>query len=159
VYTFWFHPMEPTSGHLVGFFYMFLLMLQGSLFYTRVHLNRVWTTVLEVLVLFHGALVAVMNANNLWPMFAFGFAGIFVITQMHGLKLPLWVRGIILGAYIGLAIWVYGQRDIAQIHQVTWIPFIEYLSVFVLAGIFGLGLWLTKRVKSFSMIRKSETAV
>ncbi|MEJ2601536.1 MAG: hypothetical protein P8Z00_24650 [Anaerolineales bacterium] len=159
IYTFWFHPMEPTSGHLIGFFYMFLLMLQGSLFYTRVHLNRVWTTVLEVLVLFHGALVAVMNANNLWPMFAFGFAGIFVITQMHGLKLPLWVRGVILSVYIGLAIWVYGQQDITQIHQVTWIPFIEYLSVFLLAGIFSLGLWLAKRVRNYSTRLEPEAQV
>jgi hypothetical protein len=28
--------MENTWGHLVGFFYMFLLMLQGSLFFTRI---------------------------------------------------------------------------------------------------------------------------
>ena len=33
----------------------------------------------------HGTLVAVMQGNGIWPMFLFGFAGIFVITQMHGL--------------------------------------------------------------------------
>jgi len=31
VYTFWFHPMEGTLGHLLGFFYLFLLMGQMSL--------------------------------------------------------------------------------------------------------------------------------
>ncbi len=43
IYTFWYHPMESTPGHLVGFFYMFLLMLQGSMFFTRIHTNRWWT--------------------------------------------------------------------------------------------------------------------
>ena len=32
LYTFWYHPMEFNAGHLLGFLYMFLLMLQGSLF-------------------------------------------------------------------------------------------------------------------------------
>jgi len=43
IYTFWYHPMVNTSGHLIGFLYMFLLMLQGSLFFTRIHTNRWWT--------------------------------------------------------------------------------------------------------------------
>ncbi len=43
--------MEPTNGHLIGFFYMFLLMLQGSLFFTRIHVNRWWTLIQEFLVL------------------------------------------------------------------------------------------------------------
>ena len=43
VYTFWYHPTVATPGHLVGFFYMFLLLLQGSLFFTRAHRNRWWT--------------------------------------------------------------------------------------------------------------------
>ena len=55
-YTFWYHPMEATSGHLIGFLYMFLLMLQGSLLFTRAHVNRWWTLVLEVAVLAHGTL-------------------------------------------------------------------------------------------------------
>ena len=75
VYTFWYHPTENTAGHLVGFFYMFLLFLQGSLFHTRVHVHRWWTLTLEVLVLFHGTMVAVLQGNDLWPMFAFGFGG------------------------------------------------------------------------------------
>ena len=95
VYTLWYHPVEAASGHLIGFLYMFLLLLQGSLFFTRVHVNRWWTLVLEVSVLAHGTLVAIMQGNRMWPMFAFGFGfgGIFVITQMHGLSWPRWVRG------------------------------------------------------------------
>ena len=87
IYTFWYHPMVNTSGHLIGFLYMFLLMLQGSLFFTRIHVNRWWTVLMEVSVMIHGTLVAVMQGNGIWPMFLFGFAGIFVITQMHGLGL------------------------------------------------------------------------
>ena len=73
--------MEPTSGHLIGFLYMFLLLLQGSLFFTRVHVNRWWMLVQEATVLVHGTLVAVMQGNGLWPMFAFGFGGLFVIPR------------------------------------------------------------------------------
>ena len=34
-----------------------------------------------------------------------------------------------------------------MIHQITWIPIIEYLGVLLLAGIFGAGLWLAGRFK------------
>ena len=53
VYTFWYHPMEATSGHLIRF----LLLLQGSsLFHlTRAHVN-------------HGTLVAIMQGDGMWPM-------------------------------------------------------------------------------------------
>jgi len=43
IYTFWYHPIEITQGHLAGFAYMFLLFLQSSLFFTRYHINRWWT--------------------------------------------------------------------------------------------------------------------
>src|SRR5262249_39192269 len=77
IYTFWYHPMENTAGHLIGFFYMFLLLLQSSLFFTGVHINKYWTFTQEILVLAHGTMVAIVNGNNLWPMFFFGFGGIF----------------------------------------------------------------------------------
>lgn len=146
IYTFWYHPMEATSGHLVGFFYTLLLMLQGSLFFTRAHLNKWWTFSLEALVLIHGTLVAVMNANNMWPMFGFGFAGILIVTQLHGLGLPRWMRAVIIALYSAAAIWVYSARGIETIHQITWIPITEYAVVFVLAGLVGLGIWVAGRI-------------
>ncbi len=147
VYTFWYHPTIATSGHLIGFLYMFLLLLQGSLFFTRIHTNRWWMIFQEVAVLAHGTLVAVMQGNNMWPMFAFGFGGVFVITQMHGLKLQKWLRWTFLAVYIGLALWVYSGRGIGGIHQITWIPVIDYLIVFVLAGV----LWsIMKLINRFS---------
>ena len=147
VYTFWYHPMVSTSGHLIGFLYMFLLLLQGSLFFTRIHVNRIWTLVLEVSVLVHGTLVAVMQGNGIWPMFAFGFGGIFVITQMHGVGLSRLARGLILFAYIAAAVWVYSERGWAQLNEIIRIPVIDYVAVFVLAGLFGLGLWIAGLVR------------
>ncbi|UCE01207.1 MAG: hypothetical protein JSV42_15960 [Chloroflexota bacterium] len=147
IYTFWYHPMEGTSGHLIGFFYMFLLLLQGSLMFTRVHLNKWWNVTLEVLVLVHGTLVAIMTGNELWPMFAFGFAGIFVITQMHGLGLSFRSRLLILIVFIASALFVYSDRGWVQLNEIIRIPLIEYLAVFLLAGIIAGGLWIARRFR------------
>ena len=147
IYTFWYHPAEALFGHLWGFFYTTLLILQGGLMYTRAHTNRYWTLLLEVVVLAHGTLVAVMQGAGMWPMFFFGFGGIFVITQMHGLGLSRWVRATILAAYIGAAVWIYSGRGLANIHQITWIPVIDYLGVLLLAGLFALGLLLARRFR------------
>jgi len=142
VYTFWYHPTIATSGHLVGFLYMFLLLLQGSLFFTRIHTNRWWNIFQEISVLIHGTIVAVMQGNNMWPMFAFGFGGVLVITQIYGLKLASWIRWIFLGIYLSLAIFVYSGRGLENIHQIIWIPLIDYLVVLLLAGV----IWLILRV-------------
>lgn len=158
VYTFWYHPMVNTSGHLIGFLYMFLLMLQGSLFFTRIHVNKWWTFAQEIIVLFHGTLVAIMQGNQLWPMFLFGFAGIFVITQMHGLGLKRWQKLGFLAIYVGGAAWVYSSRGLAQLNEIIRIPVIEYLAVAVLAGLIGGGLWVVRRVRGLAGSNAPETA-
>jgi hypothetical protein len=135
IYTFWYHPMVSTPGHLLGFLYMFLMLLQGSLFFTRMHVNRWWMLTQEVLVVVHGTLVALSNAPNLWQMFCFGFAGLFIVTQMHGLGLSIRTRWCFLTIYIASVAGVYSQVGLAKIHQVTWIPLTEYGVMFVLAGI------------------------
>jgi hypothetical protein len=147
VYTFWYHPMENTAGHLIGFIYMFLLLLQGSLFFTRVHTNRWWTVCLEVLVLFHGTLVALLQAGSsgFWPMFFFGFLGIFIITQMHGLGLSRGVRWLLAAAYVAGVLAVYAGRGWAKLDEIIRIPVIDYPAVFVLAGLIWLVLWLGRR--------------
>lgn len=134
IYTFWYHPMEVTSGHLIGFFYVFLLLLQSSLIFTTAHTNRWWTVSLELLVAVHGTLVAVMNSgpHGAWPMFLFGFLGIFVITQMHGLGLNTRTRLILLTAYAAAAAGVYSWRGLDRIAEIVRIPMIEYLLVAVL---------------------------
>jgi uncharacterized integral membrane protein len=155
IYTFWYHPMETTLGHLWGFFYTFLLLIQGSLFLTRLHVNRWWMLVQEVTVLFHGTIVAIGQGNGIWPMFFFGFAGIFVITQMHGLGLSLRTRGAILAAYIGAIILVYSDRGWAQVNEVIRIPAIDYVLVFVIAGILALAFRVYER---FTQSRRLQGA-
>ncbi|MDE0312122.1 MAG: hypothetical protein OXI52_07645, partial [Caldilineaceae bacterium] len=126
---------------------MFLLLLQGSLFYTRIHTNRWWTFALEFTVLVHGTLVAVMQGNGLWPMFLFGFAGILVVTQMYGLGLSLPSRLLILGGFVGSALFVYGNVGWHRLNEIVRIPLIEYGSMFVLAGLFWLGLRIARTVR------------
>ena len=59
IYTFWFHPMEGTYGLLSGFFYMYLLFIQMSLFRTKIHLSMKWLILLETMVALHGTLISV----------------------------------------------------------------------------------------------------
>ncbi len=134
IYTFWYHPAENSQGHLIGFFYMFLLLAQGSLFLTRAHTNRAWTLTLETMVLFHGALVAVQQAGptGFWPMFFFGFAGIFVITQMHGVGWSRATRLLLGVGYLVAVIGVYAVRGYDTVDEIVRIPVIEYGLVFVL---------------------------
>lgn len=143
VYTFWYHPMVSTSGHLVGFFYIFLLLIQGSMAKTKMHSNRNWVFFIEVLVLFHGTTVAVGQANNMWPMFGFGFGFIAVVTQIYLLKMkPIYRLGIQLLYIIGALIVFVGGfagKSISDIHQITWIPVIEYALVFIIL-FFGEGI-------------------
>lgn len=149
IYTFWYHPMESTSGHLIGFFYVFLLLLQGSLFLTRFHTNRVWTVSLELMVALHGTLVAVMQSgpDGIWPMFLFGFLGVFVLTQMHGLGWSLRTRVIIAATYLLAVIAVYATRDITAVHEVIRIPAIEYVLVFLVALLVWSGLMIAAAVR------------
>ena len=146
VYTFWYHPMVNTFAHLIGFIYMFLMLLQGSLFFTRTHTNKWWTLTQEVIVGIHGTLVAVQQGNGIWPMFLFGFAGIFVITQMYGLPLKNWMRWAILTVYIAATTGVYSQLGWTRLNEIVRIPLIEYLCVAVLALLFGAGLWVARKL-------------
>jgi hypothetical protein len=147
IYTFWFHPLVSTPGHLIGFLYMFFLLLQGSLMYTKVHKNRYWTFTMEILVLVHGTLVAYALEDGLWPMFFFGFGGIFIITQMHGVGLKLWAKLVFLAAYVGAVLAVFGQLGWSRFDEILRIPVIDYLAVLVLAGLMGGGLWIARRLR------------
>lgn len=147
VYTFWFHPMVATSGHLLGFFYIFLLLLQSSLFYTRMHLNRWWTVLLELMVLFHGAVVVTMlRGSALWA-FVLGFLGIFLITQMHGLRLKLWMRWGVFGLYLLTILIAFTQKGTAVWRDILLLPVLEYGLLFLLAGVTWLGIMIYQRVR------------
>ncbi|KXI30450.1 hypothetical protein [Paraglaciecola hydrolytica] len=139
IYTFWFHPIETTLGHLLGTFYTFMLMLQGSLFFTRFHRNKYWTLLLETFVLLHGALVAYASVHGeSVSMFAFGFAVIFFVTQIYGLglKKPLIYSLTLLFAVL---VGFYYQNNIASATQIFRIPAAIYGGVFIMLGLFFIG--------------------
>lgn len=145
-YTFWFHPMVATSGHLVGFFYIFMLMVQGSLFYTRMHLNRWWNVGLEVLVLAHGAMVVYMSQGSAVWAFILGFMGIFLITQMHGLKMSVWARWGVVTAYSLAILAAANARGMLVFRDIVFIPVLEYGLVFLLTFIVWFSLWVQRRL-------------
>ena len=155
IYTFWFHPMEITAGHLFGFFYMFLLLLQGSLFFTRVHTNRWWTLTQEALVLLHAVMVAVSQQPSAVRQFGFGFAIILVVTQLHGLGLGKWVRGFFVALCAVSLVWVYSLAGWGNFNEALRIPIAEYLLVDgILALIFAVGQWLWQRASSWFFNKK-----
>ena len=156
IYTFWFHPMEGTPGHLLGFLYAFMLFVQLSLAKTSWHFNIKWITVLEVYVAFHGAVVAINAANGMWPMFFFGFMMMFIVTQVFGIvKNRVAIAGVF-ASYAALVLVTYGGllnqwftgTDVGwtDIHQITWIPLILYALVFVLVWLLsGLSFLLKSK--------------
>jgi hypothetical protein len=155
VYTFWYHPMEPTFGHSVGFILTALIMFQGSLMYTTIHLNKYWRLFNEAFVIVHGGLVAYqtggpkLGGHLLWPMFLFGFTLIFVLTQIHGLPfwntLPGYCRIIPLVLYSIACLACYGTFLVddqgskwIRMNEIVRIPLIEYLFVVLLVGIMAI---------------------
>jgi hypothetical protein len=145
IYTFWYHPMEATPGHLLGFLYTFLLLLQSSLFLTRIHVNKWWMFMQEIIVLAHGTIVAIVGGNNLWPMFFYGFFGVFIITQMHGLGLRRWMKGALVAIYVGSAVIVYSDRGLKRVWELSAIPLADYGILIAMALLFGAGIWLKRR--------------
>jgi hypothetical protein len=142
IYTFWYHPMEITGGHLLGFLYMFLLLLQGSLFYTRTHLNNYWKVMSELSVVIHGVMVAYL-AGQEWVQFFGGFLGMFVVTQMHGLGLSRTVRWVLGLAYVAAVLLIYSQgAGIAKAFMVTLIPLVEFVLVVFVSLIVLFIMWL-----------------
>lgn len=156
LYTFWYHPMYPSLSHLSGFLYTLFIMLQGSLFFTRVHTNRYWMFVQEFSVLVHGSIVAWSQGPNVWPMFLFGFAGLFIFTQMHGLGLSRLSRWGFAGIYVGGIVWVYRERGLDRLGEIARIPVAEYILVVILAVILAIGLLLTNLVAGRVQVRSRE---
>ncbi len=146
LYTFWYHPMDITGGHLLGFLYMFLLMLQGSLFFTRMHTNPRWTIFSEISVVSHAVMVAVLAEHQGWAMFFAGFLGLFVVTQMHGLGLSKATRWVLSIGYIVAVVLAYGASDrLANLQTVIVIPLTEYVLVFIVSALVWAGARLLGR--------------
>ena len=157
VYTFWYHPMETTPGHLIGFLYTFLLLLQGSLFFTRIHLNSWWKLCLELIVAPHAVLVALNQAGNMWPMFLFGFLGVFVLTQVYSRVFSCRVKVLCTIGFIVCCVVVYGNKPFYQTNEPIRIPVINYFGVLILSGILYAVMKLCKCFRDQHNSRSSTT--
>lgn len=143
IYTFWYHPTEGTWGHLIGFLYMFMLFVQSALIFNRAHINRWWTLSLEVFVVIHGTVVAILQGNGLWPMFAFGFGAMIILTQMYGLGLNTWIKRGLAISFITMIVAYYSLfENIAGMNEVIRIPIIDYAVIFLLYGIYLFINWI-----------------
>lgn len=159
IFTFWYHPMENTPWHIVGFLYMYLLFIQMSFSRTTLHQNKYFNVVLEVMVLFHGTSVALYSGNAPWSMFLFGFATIFFVTQIYGIGLKKnWIHAfqaifvlIALATYSGL----FNDREFYEINELVRIPFIEYLLVFVF--VYAIYFWI--KIPLQKWLRRTITIV
>ncbi|MBL8643852.1 MAG: hypothetical protein JNK21_07955 [Rhodospirillaceae bacterium] len=144
-YTFWYHPMESNYGHLFGTFYTTMIMVQGSLFFTRMHTNKWWMLVMEVTVLFHGTVVAIMLANGSWAQFFFGFLTMFIVTQMYGLGLPKWLRWAFWVAYVaGIVVAYQFFRGWENVSEAFRAPVVLYTLAFLFALITWGGVVLIR---------------
>ena len=141
VYNFWYHPMEGTMAHLSGLLYKFILLTQSCLIMTPIHRNKYWTTALEFMVLLHGTTVSLYSNPEMCGMFLFGCGIIFVVSQVHGLGLSYAGKSaVILLMTIGCLVF-YSQGNFYKITEIFRIAVMDYVGVFLLAGI----LWCVKK--------------
>jgi hypothetical protein len=168
VYTFHYHPMEGTMAHYMGFMYQFLLLHQSTLLFHEHHRNFNWTIILETFVWIHGLLVALWQRDPPWLQFGFGFAAIFVITQVWGipavLKLPRLVRLVLCGGCVALFIVLWplayalaGRID--KIYLALTIPAAEYGFVLVFYALFVLASHLIQLFERLGVVSKEGDGV
>ena len=97
-------------------------------------MNPKWTIFVEVTVVVHALLVALMNSHN-WPMFLFGFLGVFMVTQMYGLPLSQKMRWLLWSLFIGLIIVVYNFKGWETSYEVVFVAGTEWASAILFAGL------------------------
>lgn len=136
VYTFWYHPIEPLPSHLGGLYHMLLLFVQSSLLFTQAHLDPRWTLALEMLVLPHSVITTLQKRSGFAGMFSFGFMGMFVLTQMHGLGLSRRIKlGLGVGYGAAALAWYGGRGQITKLPDAMRVPALEYGIVGLLAAL------------------------
>ena len=128
IYNFWYHPMEATLGHLWGICYTFLLLLQGSLFFTKIHLNTWWKLAL------HGVIVPLNQPYTLWPIFLYGCLSVFVIMRMHIREIGWRVKLVCL-LTLASCILYYWNKPLHRLNEPLRVPIMDYVGVFLLTGI------------------------
>jgi len=92
-------------------------------------------------VLPHGVLVAITQPGTMWRMFGFGFAAIFILTQMHGLGLSIRIRSLLATVFVLAVLVTYGSTgEIGMLHEISRIPVIEFGVVGVLYVLFLIAI-------------------
>ena len=89
-----------------------------------------------------------------WP---FALAAI-IASSLQGLT-----GGLVAGLYVAAALFIYNSCGWLQLNEIIRIPLIEYLLVFVLAGLIALGLWVAgtfrKKSKPVELISERENGL
>jgi len=148
-YTFWFHPAEGNLGHVTGFFYIFLIMMQGSIFFTRLHTNRVWTFFQESVVVIHAiALSFIIDSTRGMAIFFFGFGAVFLLTTLHGVGLSK--RGLYtaLGLFVAVLAWyLFATQDYKLTRNIAFTPVALYFFAFLIVGLVHIALMFSTKNK------------
>ncbi|KAL1919133.1 uncharacterized protein VTP21DRAFT_2515 [Calcarisporiella thermophila] len=143
-FTFHYHPLEGTLGHLSGFFYMFLMLFgQTTNFGVHDHRNRSWTLALETLVWLHAVLTALLQTGPPTTIFFGGFFTLFCLCQFHGAPFLSGQRHrlpILLGAWLTvLGAWLTATNAWRRAFMAVFIPLSEYFYVLCYAVAFFAG--------------------
>ena len=138
VYTFWYHPMEATSGHLIGFLYLISPAAAGQ----PVPDPRACEPVVDARAGGGGARARHAGGDHAGRGHV---ADVRVRVQRHlrdyadarpGLA-AFGRCGLVLAAYVAGVLAVYGPFGWGRLSEVLRIPLIDYAAVFLLAGIIG----------------------
>jgi len=111
---------------------MFLLFIQLSFAGTKLHTAIGWVTILELTVGLHGPAIALQKtlstgegsggATGVWPMFAFGFIAMYVLTGQFGFKMTKLQRFFVFAIYALAAVVVYYFRSYNRLFEIVFIP-------------------------------------
>ncbi|WP_448212017.1 hypothetical protein [Colwellia sp. MEBiC06753] len=135
IYTFWFHPIETTLGHMLGTVYILFFLVQGSLFFTRFHQNIFWKAFLEMFVVIHAVVIAYYSIHNeSVSMFAFGFLAMFFLTYAYGLGLKKRTITVLTTLFLLIAI-AYYQPNWLGLSELIRIPLILYGVALIFAAL------------------------
>ena len=75
-----------------------------------------------------------MSGHN-WPMFLFGFLGVFVVTQMYGLPISQRMRWLIWIIFTGIFIGVYNYRGWETWHEIFFVSGTLWGCAIIFAGL------------------------
>jgi hypothetical protein len=75
-------------------------------------------------------------------MYLFGFLGVFVLTQLHGVGLSTTARWYVTAVFAVGVLVVYSWRGFDRIDEVVRIPAVEYLLAAVVAPLIWIGIRL-----------------